>query len=270
MHLGVVAKRDAPRAVEVADRLRQRVDASVSLDELTADRLDAEGRPVGELGACDLVVSIGGDGTFLFTAREVSPTPIMGINLGEVGFLNAVSPEESVEAVRAAVERIERGETTFQTLPQVRASGDGWALPAAVNEVSILGPRRGRDNGIDVGVRVDGKQFADSHADGVLVSTPAGSTAYNLSEGGPLVHPEVPALVITEMCGRAQVPSLAVPLEATVSVSISGADHAVVVADGRTRERIEPPTEVTVSMAETAVRVAGPPLEFFAALEKLE
>lgn len=270
MHLGVVAKRDTPRAVEVADRIRRRVNATVSLDELTADRLGTEGRPVSDLGSCDLVVSIGGDGTFLFTAREVSPTPIMGINLGEVGFLNAVSPEESVEAVRAAVERITRGETAFQELPQVRATGDGWRLPAAVNEVSVLGSRRGRDNGIDVDIRVDGEQYADGHADGVLVSTPAGSTAYNLSEGGPLVHPDVPALAITEMCGQAQVPSLAVSLEATVTVSVEGADHAFVVADGRTRERIDPPTEVTIATAETAVRVAGPSLEFFGALEKLE
>jgi NAD+ kinase len=270
MHIGVVAKRDTPRAVELADRIRRRVDATVSLDELTADRLGAEGRPVSDLGACDLVVSIGGDGTFLFTAREVSPTPIMGINLGEVGFLNAVSPEESVEAVRAAVERIARGETAFQELPQVRATGDGWRLPAAVNEISVLGARRGRDNGIDVDVRIDGERYAGDHADGVLVSTPAGSTAYNLSEGGPIVHPSVSALVITEMCGRSQLPSLAVSLDATVSVSLAGADHAFVVADGRTRERIEPPTEVTISTAETAVRVAGPPLEFFAALDKLE
>jgi NAD+ kinase len=270
MQLGVVAKRDTPRAVDLADRIRQRVDATVSIDELTAARLDTEGRPVGDLGACDLVVSIGGDGTFLFTAREVSPTPIMGINLGEVGFLNVVSPEESVEAVRAAVERITRGETSFQELPQVRATGDGWKLPAAVNEVSVLGSRRGRDNGIDVDIHVDGEQYTEGHADGVLVSTPAGSTAYNLSEGGPIVHPDVSTLVVTEMCGRAQMPSLSVPLDATVTVSVEGANHAFVVADGRTRERIEPPAKVTISTAETAVRVAGPSLEFFAALEKLE
>jgi NAD+ kinase len=270
MHLGVVAKRDAPRAVELAERIRSGVDAEVALDELTADRLGEAGRPVGELSGCDLVVSIGGDGTFLFVAREVSPTPIMGVNLGEVGFLNAVSPEESVGAVRDAIDRMERGDAALQELPQLRADGDGWTLPAAVNELAVLGPQRGRNNGVDVEIRVDGERYTEGHADGVLVATPAGSTAYNLSEGGPIVHPDVSTLVITEMCGQARMPSLAVPIDATVTVSVSGAESAVAVADGRTRKRIDPPTSVTIGTAETAVRIAGPPLEFFAALEKLE
>ena len=73
MHLGVVAKRESPRAVELADWIRRNIDATVSVDELTAERLGITGESVSALKACDLVVSIGGDGTFLFTAREVSP-----------------------------------------------------------------------------------------------------------------------------------------------------------------------------------------------------
>jgi NAD+ kinase len=270
MHLGVVAKRDTPRAVELADRIRGGIDATVSVDELTGDRLGIAGKPVAELSACDLVVSIGGDGTFLFIAREVSPTPIMGVNLGEVGFLNAVSPDECVETVRAAAERIERGDAELRELPQIRATGEGWTLPPAVNEVAVLGPQRGRDNGLDVEIRVDGEQYSAGHADGVLVATPTGSSAYNLSEDGPLVHPDVPAFVVTEMCAESSMPSLAVPIGATLTVELADAPHAVVVADGRTRERVDLPTEVTIEPAADPVRVAGPPLEFFAALEKLE
>jgi NAD+ kinase len=269
MHLGVVAKRDTPRAVAIADRIRTRVDATVSVDKSTAERLDTGGRSVGELAECDLVVSIGGDGTFLFTAREVSPTPVMGVNLGEVGFLNAVSPEEAVARVREAVARLRSGDSEFQELTQIEAAGNGWTLPAAVNEVTVLGPQRGRNNGIDVEIRVDGSHYADGHADGVLVSTPAGSTAYNLSEGGPLVHPDVSAFVITEMCGADRMPSLAAPVDATVTVGIENADTAFAVADGRTRRRVDPPATVTLSRADDPVRIAGPPLEFFAALDKL-
>ena len=270
MHVGVVAKRDTPRAVELADRIRRRVDAAVSLDELTAEALGVEGRSVGELAACDLVVSIGGDGTFLFAAREVSPTPIMGVNLGEVGFLNAVSPGECVESVRAAVERLRAGEATFRELPQIRAGGDGWELPAALNEVTILGPQRGRNNGIDFEIRVDGERYAGGRGDGVLVSTSTGSTAYNLSEGGPLVHPDLPAFVVTEMCPAEPMPSLAVPAAAEITVRIDGAERAVVVADGRSRERVDTPATARLGRAETPVRVAGPRLDFFAALGKLE
>ncbi len=270
MHLGVVAKQETPRAAELADRVRKHIDARVSLDERTAASLGIAGKPVEELSACDLVVSIGGDGTFLFTAREVSPTPIMGVNLGEVGFLNAVSPNECIEAVRTAVERIKSGEAELQELPQIQASGSGWTLPPAVNEVAILGPQRGRNNGVRIESLVDGDQYSAGHADGVLVSTPAGSSAYNLSEGGPLVHPDVSAFLITEMCAEGSMPSLAVPIGAELTVELSEADHAFVVADGRTRERVEPPTSVTLEPAADPVRVAGPKLEFFAALEKLD
>lgn len=270
MHLGVVAKQDTPRAAELADRLRTRIDATVSIDELTAERLGIDGKPVGELAVCDLVVSIGGDGTFLFTAREVSPTPIMGVNLGEVGFLNAVSPDECVEAVREATEQIERGDADLRELPQIQATGDGWSLPAAVNEVAVLGPQRGRDNGLRIEIRVGGELYSAGHADGALIATPTGSSAYNLSEDGPLVHPDVSAFVVTEMCADGSMPSLAVPIGATLTVELADAPHAVVVADGRTRERVDPPTEVTLGPAADPVRVAGPSLEFFAALEKLE
>lgn len=291
MHLGIVAKRDTERAVGLADRIRRSVDATVSVDELTGTRLGVEGRSVGALSACDLVVSIGGDGTFLFTAREVSPTPIMGVNLGEVGFLNAVSPDDCVEAVRAATERIRAGEADLQELPQIRASsedgagterdgadgpqrgeerGGEWTLPPAVNEVVVLGPQRGRNNGIDLELRVDGESYSEGHADGVLVSTPAGSSAYNLSEGGPLVHPDVSALVATEMCAEGSMPSIAVPTDSTLRVRIEGPDHAFVVADGRSRQRVTPPTTVCLALAADPVRVAGPRLDFFAALGKLE
>jgi NAD+ kinase len=269
MHVGVVAQQDNPRAAELADRIRRNVDASVSLDAATAESLDREGMAVGAFVDCDLVVSIGGDGTFLFAAREVTPTPVMGVNLGEVGFLNAVSPGEAVEVVQREVKRFERGDRTYQELPQVQAEGDGWSLPAAVNEVSILGPQRGRNNGVGTEVRVDGQLYSGSRADGVLVSTPTGSTAYNLSEGGPLVHPDVATLVVTEMCAEGPMPSLAAPLDADIVVRVEEADHAFVVADGRTRQRVDPPTNVRLRRADDPVRIAGPPLEFFTALGKL-
>ncbi|WP_254840645.1 NAD(+)/NADH kinase [Natronomonas marina] len=270
MHVGIVAQQGNARAAELADRIRRNVEATVSVDEATAASLGCPGTPVGELGECDLVVSIGGDGTFLFTAREVTPTPVMGVNLGEVGFLNVVSPEEAVETVRRAAERSREGTLDCQELPQIRATGEGWTLPAAVNEVAVLGPRRGRNNGVGIEIRVDGALYSGSHADGALVSTPTGSTAYNLSEGGPLVHPAVSAFVVTEMCAEGPMPPLAVPTDAEVTVRVEAADHAFVVADGRTRERVTPPTNVRLRRAEEPVRIAGPPLEFFAALGKLE
>ncbi|MEF8809028.1 NAD(+)/NADH kinase [Natronomonas sp.] len=270
MHVGIVAQQDNPRAAALADEIRRNVDVSISLDLATAESLDKSGESVGDLAACDLVVSIGGDGTFLFTAREVTPTPVMGVNLGEVGFLNVVSPEDAIETVQREIDRYRAGETDYQELPQVRAEGDGWQLPASVNEVTVLGPQRGRNNGIGTEIRVDGDLYSGGRADGVLISTPTGSTAYNLSEGGPLVHPDVPAFVVTEMCAEGGMPSLSVPTDAELTIRVEEADHAFVVADGRTREQVDPPTNVRIRRAENPVRIAGPPLDFFAALGKLE
>ncbi|MEF8840506.1 MAG: NAD(+)/NADH kinase [Haloarculaceae archaeon] len=271
MRVGVVAQRANRRAAGLAADIRRSIEASVRVDEATADALDVEGIPVEEMADSDLVVSIGGDGTFLYAARGVDGAPVMGVNLGEVGFLNGVPPDEAVETVRAAVERIrETGSPRVRELPRVRASGEGWSLPPAMNEVAVMGSRRGRGGGVGVEVRVDGSLYGGTHADGVLVSTPTGSTAYNLSEGGPLVHPDVGALLVTEMCAVDPMPSLAVPLGAELTVRVDDAPAAVVVGDGRATRELEPPAQVSLGVADDPVRVAGPPLDFFAALGKLD
>lgn len=269
--VGVVAQRSNPRAARLAAEVRRAVDASVAVEEATAATLGIEGVPVEAMTDSDLVVSIGGDGTFLYAARGVAGAPVMGVNLGEVGFLNAVPPDEAVETVRAAVERIrETGAPRTRELPQVRVSGEGWSLPAAINEVAVMGPQRGRGNGIAIEVRVDGSLYGGTHADGVLVSTPTGSTAYNLSEGGPLVHPDVGALVLTEMCATDPMPSLTVPLSAEVTVRVDDAEATIVVVDGRLTHELDPPARISLGVADEPVRVAGPPLDFFAALGKLD
>jgi len=267
----VVAQRDNRHAAGLAAEIRRSVDATVRVEEATADALGIEGVPVEDLADSDLVVSIGGDGTFLYAARGVDGAPVMGVNLGEVGFLNAVPPDGAVEAVGAAVERIrETGSPQVRELPRVRASGEGWSLPPAMNEVAVMGPRRGRGGGVGIEVRVDGSLYGGTHADGVLVSTPTGSTAYNLSEGGPLVHPDVGALLVTEMCAADPMPPLAVPLGADLTLRVDDAPSAVVVGDGRASREVEPPARVSLGVADDPVRVAGPPLDFFAALGKLD
>ncbi|WP_435197104.1 NAD(+)/NADH kinase [Natronomonas sp. EA1] len=274
MEVGIVAQRGNSRAAELAGEIRRALTetaVAVTLDSATAAALDREGRPPEALADCSLVVSIGGDGTFLYTARAVAPAPVMGVNLGEVGFLNVTAPGEAVEAVREEVHRLRTtADPEFQEMPQVTASGDGWGLPPALNEIAVLGPQRGHGNGIDIEVRVDGDLYTGSHADGVLVATPTGSTAYNLSEGGPLVNPSVGGFVVTEMCADGPMPSLVVSPESTVTVQIDGADLAYAVADGRTREELSPPTQVEIRRAPEPVRVAGPPLDFFTALGKLD
>ncbi|MFD1598215.1 NAD(+)/NADH kinase [Halobellus rarus] len=274
MKVAIVAQWGNDRTARLASEIRQRLVSeglTVWVDTATAAELDVEGRDVDEFDAADLVVSIGGDGTFLFAAHGAGTTPILGVNLGEVGFLNAVTPDDAVDAVMTEVRRFRAdGELPTRSMPRLAASGEGWSLPPAVNEIVVQGSRRGHGGGASVEVSVDGSEYADCHADGVLVSTPTGSTAYNLSEDGPLIHPGVSGLVVTGMAAADGTPSLVVDRDATVSITVSDTDDAVVVVDGRIRERVGAPAEVTVGIAGQPVRMAGPASDFFEALGKLE
>lgn len=274
MHVGIVAQRGNSRAAELAADIRNALraaDVTVTLDEETAGALDATGRPVDEMADSDLVVSIGGDGTFLFVARSVGSAPIMGVNLGEVGFLNATPPASAVDAVLAEVERLATtSDPDFQEMSQVQVVADDWRLPPALNEVAIVGQQRGHGQGVGIEVRYDGRLYNGGHADGIIVSTPTGSSAYNLSEGGPLVHPAVDGFVVTEMCGAEPMPPLVVDPDAELSVRLSAAETAYVVGDGRMTREVEPPARMTLGRAAEPVRVAGPSLDFFTALGKLD
>ncbi|WP_144923569.1 NAD(+)/NADH kinase [Halorubrum salsamenti] len=274
MEVGIVARKGSERAVAVADELRDAVvgaGASVWLDAETADALGepAAGREVDALAACDLAVAVGGDGTFLFVARNAGDTPIVGVNLGEVGFLNAVPPEAAAEAVVSEVEAFDRGEMDVWEAPRLAATTDEWSSVPAANEIVVQGDRRGPGAGIDYEVRVDGSRYAGGHADGVLVATPTGSTAYNLSEGGPLVHPEVSGLVVNEMVADEGMPPLVVDADATVTVAVEGVEEIVVASDGRNVTSLPAPAEVTVERTTPPMRIAGPPSDFFEALGKL-
>lgn len=288
MKVGIVGQRDNHRAVSLVDDIARRlqsIDVEVVVDETTRAEFERgdvwqggeataspmpEAIPADDLSTCDLAVSVGGDGTFLYTARGAGSTPIMGINLGEVGFLNAVAPDGAIEAVLAEVERIrETGSPRLHEMPRLRARTDEWSLPPALNEVVVQGTQRGHGHGISIEVRVDGSLYTSGRADGVLVATTTGSTAYNLSEDGPLVHPGVQGFIVTEMCNSEGMPSLVVDTDAEISVLVTDADSAVAVSDGRVHEEISPPEEVRLCHADVPVNVAGPPLDFFAALGKL-
>ena len=290
MQLGIVGQKENPRAqslVEAIGRSFQDDEVEVLVDSVTAntlagehgqgygpsgsERFEPDAIAVQDLDTCDLVVCIGGDGTFLYAARGVGDTPIMGVNLGEVGFLNAIAPDDAIETVHDVVDDLrDGGETPTREMSRVRASGEDWELPPALNEIVIQGPQRGHGNGVGVTVRVDGSLYTSGHADGVLVATPTGSTAYNLSEAGPLVHPDVDALVVTEMAAELEMPPLVVEESSEIAVRVEGDDSATVVSDGRVSRDIDTPSQITLQRAEDSVRVAGPPLDFFTALGKLE
>lgn len=147
----------------------------------------------------DLALSIGGDGTFLRTAAWVAETgtPILGINTGNLGYLSALGIDEAV----AHTDYILDGDYIVEprTLLHVQADGlRGW--PYALNEAVVA--KEDSASMITASATVGGRALTDYRADGLIVSTPTGSTAYNLSAGGPIVQPSAPCWVITPICAH--------------------------------------------------------------------
>lgn len=139
----------------------------------------------------DLVVSLGGDGTMLRAAQHAhaADVPLLGVNLGTLGYLTEVDPSHEVEAVR----RVLAGDFEVQDRMMLACEVDGTSF-VGLNEVLV--ERASRRRLVRLGVRVGGESLGDFNADGIIVATPTGSTAYALSAGGPIVSPRAECLVV--------------------------------------------------------------------------
>ncbi len=205
--IGVVAKvgsRDAINtAQEMAEWLRRR-DLEVALDEATlrAKGLDGE-TPFDPAEAYDLVIVLGGDGTLLSVARTVVPTvPILGVNLGNLGFLTEINRGELYPTlVQVLAGKFETEERSLLEIGLRRAGGAAVQSFRVLNDAVVTKSALARI--IQLTLEVDGHLISRYRSDGLIISTPTGSTAYNLSAGGPIVHPLLPVVVLTPICPHA-------------------------------------------------------------------
>ena len=162
--------------------------------------LDAS-TPEAELGSADLLVALGGDGTLLAANRLAAPhgTPILGVHVGgpgSFGFLTETTPAGVLEALGRVLAGDARVEARLMVQAEVRRNGRLVASAHALNDLVI----RAQQRMLRLRVHVNGVFIATYAADGIIVGTPTGSTAYNLAAGGPLVHPELDAIVVTPIC----------------------------------------------------------------------
>ncbi|MFQ5703684.1 MAG: NAD(+)/NADH kinase [Gemmatimonadales bacterium] len=209
--------------------------------------------------AVDLLLTFGGDGSLLrgariLTSREI---PIMGVNLGRVGFLTTATPDTVEQAICAFA----RGEYELERRGAldsciVGPDGEERSGAAALNDIVVH--KAGVARVIRATVMVDGEEVGQYSADGIIIATPTGSTAYSMSAGGPIVVPGVEALVITAICPHTlAVRPLVVPGTSEISLQLvpPWGDEVLVSYDGQVRSRLEPEDRFVARQSKSVVQL---------------
>jgi len=183
-----------------------------------------------------LIVVLGGDGTIISVARLVEgrATPILGVNLGSLGFLTEFSVDEMIPALERVLDGDYHYDDRIMLNATVYYDGQMGGTYAALNDIVVH--RGALSQMIDIGVEVDGVFVNNYVADGLIVSTPTGSTAYNLSSGGPIVYPSLNAIIINPICPHAlSNRPIVIPdnVEVTLSLSPKVRGEAVATLDGQ-------------------------------------
>jgi NAD+ kinase len=226
---------------------------------LTArDEVDVVGSE-GAAGDCELVLVIGGDGTLLRAAENAreAGTPLLGINLGHVGFLAEADPDGLEHAMQAIVEGRYHAEERLTLDVSVMRGGEVLASTWALNEASV--EKGSRERMLEVEVEVDGRPLSRWGCDGVVCSTPTGSTAYNFSAGGPIVWPEVQALLIVPLSAHALFarPMVVAPTSVIeIDVLETTEASAVLWCDGRRTVDLPPGARVVVRRGHCPIHLA--------------
>ena len=274
--IGLIAHTGKPGVGELVKSLAAefaRFSMSVLLEKETAavsgQRSDATIAQLG--GKADLLVVVGGDGTILNVTGqlgEASP-PIFGINVGSLGFLTCVSSP----AFREAVECIANGKMTFsnRALLEVtlRNSNEKHKPMIALNDAVFSRGELSRL--IRLRTRVNGEALTEFNADGLIIATPTGSTAYSLSAGGPILEPESGVFVITPICPHVLTNrSIIVSEKSVIEVEASEPDYPVyLTVDGREPVRIAKDAAVQIRKAQKTLQLAAmPDMSFFSVVRQ--
>jgi NAD+ kinase len=265
--VGIITKPGAPEVARVAAGLADWFAGRNIRTVLEAETARQSGRLDLEVsddkfgGEPDLVVVVGGDGTLLAAARLLSgrEIPILAINYGGLGFLTAVTMAEFHDDL----ERILLGEFVSDRRMMLDATlvreGEAIASHRALNDVVVNKGTPARM--IEVEVRVDDDYVSTFRADGLIVATPTGSTAYNLSAGGPIVHPDLSALLVTPICSHTLTNRpIVLPDDVRVTVTFKshGEEGVYATVDGQVGILLEGGDNLEVRAARERVEVIAP------------
>ena len=284
MNVGVVGNPNYPDLGAFLATLQQKA-GSVGITLFTEERIQSlwpggNGGPppppvISEApGELDCLITLGGDGTLLRGARLLNGanTPILGLNLGRVGFLTTAGPDSLDWALDAVVRGAYTTEPRLALQSSITGKGakSGRVEPLVLNDIVVH--KGGVARVVRLKVSVDGDEVAQYSADGIIVSTPTGSTAYSMSAGGPIVVPTVDAIVVTAICPH----TLAVRplvLAATAVVTIQPippwTEEVLVSFDGQVGAPIQPGEKIEVRRSDHPVNLIRlGPESFFKRLRK--
>lgn len=260
--IGIVYDSEREKSTNVADKL-EKVLKKYGFYSIKKQIAPSKGKYIEEFEKdVDLAVVIGGDGAFLGAARLYSKLdiPLLGINVGRLGFLAQLNPEDIEEGVRKLID----GRFKIEERLMLKAFSETESPEkqySALNDIIIKGGEISR--AVQLFLYIDGKHVCDYIADGLIISTPTGSTAYTLSAGGPVVVPEMKAIVIVPICPHALTTRpIVIPASEKITVKIkTDSDLIYLTADGQENVKLQSESSINIEQYEHKAKLILPEKE---------
>jgi len=232
----------------VTEKMRGNIQ-QIGIDKVIKEKGAEIVNDCNEFRRCDAIIVFGGDGTILKAIKWLNgkKVPVLGINIGTVGFLTEVELKDA----KFAVERLIDGDYTLDIRSKLKITVGKETLPDALNEVSVLSAKPAKIIGLEI--IVDGEEVERFWGDGVNIATPTGSTAYSMSAGGPIVDPKLNAILIVPICPyKLSARPIVLSDRYTVIVrNLSESREVIVTSDGGKRLKIGSDEEVKVKKSNT-------------------
>jgi NAD+ kinase len=269
-HIAIIYKHARPEAANLAEQLRvwlekRQVQVFFRENINTSDvRCSYSRIEIPE--TVDAVIVLGGDGTLLSVARflEDLTIPVVGINLGGLGFLTEISKATCFQEVEQILNGCFEIEERMRLQVQIQREGEDVFLQSVLNDIVISKGALARI--IDIETRIDGRDLTHYRADGLIVSTPTGSTAYNLSAGGPIVYPTTSAIILTPICpfaltNRPIILPPRVTIQATLGEQV---ERVILTCDGQVGCKLASSDQLVISVAPNPLRlIKTPAIDYF-------
>ena len=246
---GIILRPSSPELKDVYENIKsifKKHDIEVFLENNSANMISEKGLPLDELcQKVDFLVSVGGDGTLLSVVRKsyYYNKPVLGINLGTLGFLTDISMNDLEDFIVDFTNKKYRIDNRMMIKGTLNLN-----TIVAFNDIVIT--RKSISSMIKIDAKIDNKHFNSYYGDGVIISTPTGSTAYNLSVGGPILYPLTEAFLVTPVAPHSltQRP-LVMPADFEIEFTITDSQGAVVIADGQDIYELEQNDSIKIKIA---------------------